>query len=269
MEDSEIQEVAPVFDEGEKSRVVEGGVLAMNFVRKVAMGKKVDEKRYGFNGDFVKAIHARVLARSDVGGRLREESVGVDGLDAVSYHEVPSRFYLFSNWLENQMRNVTNDPDNIILAISVAAGAHYGLTQPELHPFPMGNGRTARALVNAILMHSADELRLYRVALPPVPILRSHSEEQDEKYIKALRNVRTTGTLNPLMTFIAKRWGENLGNLIGQIGRDLGQPRNEADKSLIETLNRRRQRLAQFVDADKAKFTIYPVPNYFETRWSR
>lgn len=273
MENTETIEITPGKDEGDRKNVAEGGINAFNFVRKVVTGEKVDGKRYGFDRDFILAIHKKVLSRLDFGGRLREENVGVDGLDAVSWHEVPTRFYIFSKWLKTQMREVEANPDNILLALEIAAGAHYGLTQPELHPFPLGNGRTARALVNAILMRNTDELRLHKLAVPPVPILRSYNEEQDMKYVRALRAVRETGTLNPLMSFIARRWSENLTDLLSEIKSKLGQPKNDADKKMMETLDRRKERLVNFVNGtregngSKVGYTIYPIPNYFDSIW--
>lgn len=277
MENVDVNEHLPLVDDGDKRRIVEGGINAFNFIRQVARGEKVDGRRYGFDADFVKAINRRVCSRMDYGGRLREENVGVDGNDAVSWHQVPTRFYLFSKWLEVNMSKVDNDPNNILYALEVAAGAHYGLTQPELHPFPFGNGRTARALVNAILMRSADELRLYKIAVPPVPILRSYNEEQDMKYIRALRNVRETGTLIPLMTFIARRWSENLSDLLQKINIELGVPKNHADRDMVETLIRRKSRLGDFISSgdevdNQNKFNnkhtnIHPVPNYFDNFW--
>ncbi len=275
MENVDANEVLPLVDDGDKKRIVEGGINAFHFIRQVVRGEKVDGKRYGFDADFIKAINKRVCSRMDYGGRFREENVGVDALDAVSWHQVPTRFYLFSNWLEVQMNRLERDPDDIVSALEVAAGAHYGLTQPELHPFPFGNGRTARALANAILMYSADELRLYKIAVPPIPILRSYNEERDMKYIKSLRLVRETGILTPLMTFLAKRWSENLSELLQKINKDLGVPKNPADRSMIDTLTKRKSRLDTFISVGleingrvtKNNLESYPIPNYFDDVW--
>ncbi|MCR4324303.1 MAG: Fic family protein [Candidatus Curtissbacteria bacterium] len=280
MQNLEGSENLSLSEDGEKRKIAEGGMLAAHFVRKVSMGRKVDGRRYGFDGDYVRAINKRVAAGADWGGRLREENLGIDEFDAVSWHEVPTRFYLYSNWLDTQMREVTSNPDDIVLALETAAAAHYGLTQPELHPFAFGNGRTARALVNGILMTCADELRLYKIALPPIPILRDYNEDRDRRYIKALRSVRETGTLNPLMTVLANRWSQNLGELLERIHKELGIPKNPADKRMIETLERRKDRLDEFAGHSESSnknvqkkmkngYHQYWVPNYFDPVWMK
>lgn len=279
MQNFELQENLPQVDDGEKRAIVEGGASAMGFVRRVALGERVGGKKYAFNGDFIRAIHQKVCGRLDVGGRLREENVGVSGIDAVSWHDVPTRFYLFGCWLQVQMAEVASRPDDIIFALQTAAAAHYGLTQPDLlHPFTMGNGRTARALTNAILMRNTDELRMFKVAIPPMPILRSHNEEQDQKYLKALRSVTQTQTLNPLMVFLAKKWSENLANLTAMISAAPGVMKNKTDAELVGTLRRRKIRLDEFINgtggnggkkgnSKQRDYNRYYVPSYFDSVW--
>jgi hypothetical protein len=271
MKNHEATEVVIIPEDGERRRIAEGSVLAAQFVRRVALGKRVKGRKYDIGGEYVKAINERVAGGLDWGGRMREENLGLDEFYTVSWHEVPTRFYLYSKWLEQQMESVTSHPDDVIVSLEAASAAHYGLTQPELHPFAFGNGRTARALVNGILMSCADELRIHKVAIMPVPILRSYDGDQDDRYIRSLRAVRETRSLNPLMTFIAKKWSDNLGEIVAQIERELGKSRSPSDKSVTDILKRRKSNLDSFLgdtsENGEKGYDVYPVPDYFDSIW--
>ncbi len=250
--------------------VLDGGKRAAEFIRTVELGKKVRGRKYDYDSNFILEIHRRVEHRSSDAGKLRQHGVEVDTDEAVKYTELPTRFYLFGKWLSRAVKEVNDNPDDIILALETAAAAHWGITSPELHPFSNGNGRTARALVNTVLMHSTDELRLHGIAILPVPILREDSGNGASRYIRALRSVRDTQTLNPLMSFIAQKWSGNVSEILKVIGNVHG-PLNEADRRLIDTLRMREGALDGFVSdsngADKNNFRMHPIPNYFDSVW--
>lgn len=258
----------------EERKTIEGGQRATKFVREAVATGKVNGNRLEFDANFIKAIHKRVCFSQDWAGKLREGNVGVGGEIALDWPKLSHNFYLLGRWLEAQRKRMSQEPDNILLALETAAAAHYGLTRPELHPFPEGNGRTARALVNAILMYSTDELRFHTIALPPVPLLRSYNEKEDQRYMRSLRNVRETDSLNPLMSFIARRWSANLSDLLGEIDNRIKKPYEPSDLRQIETLRRRRARLDEFtgeagnnVKNNDRRYTLYPIPNYSDSRW--
>lgn len=281
MQNTEVTETLHRQTEGDLKDVVFGAQLAMGFVRKAAVEGRVHGKRIYFDSDFIREIHKRVDYGSGRGGQLRKrDNVMLSGEYVDSPLEVPTRFYIFGRWLESQMEQVDQNPDDILLALETAAAAHYGLTRHELHPFPNGNGRTARALVNAILMHSTYELKVHKIAIPPVPLLRTSFDETDEKYIGALKTARRTGELNSLMVFIAQRWVDNLSKLIDKISTTVKTPYKESDRKMIETLNKRMVSLKDFIvtgtkgngeqNGGRAKnnggrnYKVYRVPNYFD-----
>lgn len=258
-----------------KRDVIAGGLKAAAFIKAVEMGKRIGGKRMDYDSNLVLEIHRRVEFRSHEAGKFRQNDPEVNTEETVKYTEVPTRFYLFGRWLQHQVEETHSQPDNIVLALETAAAAHEGLTSPELHPFSNGNGRTARALVNAILMHSTDELRLHGIAILPVPILREDSGSRDNKYIRALMAVDETRSLNPLMSYIAQRWIENLDKILEIITKHVnGRPLNSTDMTLIDTMRQRRERLLEFVSGGnghngdkKGDYTVYPVPNYFDPIW--
>lgn len=250
--------------------VLEGGKRAAEFVRAVELGQKIHGKRYEHDSEFILEVHRRIEHRLGDGGKLRKHGVEVDTDEAVKYTDLPTKFYLFGQWLNHAVGEVSRKPDDIIMVLETAAAAHWGITSPELHPFSNGNGRTARAVVNAVLMRSTDELRLYGIAILPVPILRDDSGSGDNRYIRALRSVRDTHSLNPLMSFIAQRWSENVSEILKTV-RGMRGPLSEADKKLIDTLQMREGALDDFVSdgngTNKNNFRTYPIPNYFDTVW--
>lgn len=265
-----------------KEQIIFGGVRASGFIRKVVAGELVDGKRYGFNAEFILELHDRLCNSVGVKGFIRENSsTTVGGIPVTSFgKDLEDKFYLYCRWLEEATGELKQNPEDIISALQVAAAAHYGLTMPALHPFDNGNGRTARALVNAVLMSQTYELTAHRLAIPPVPILRSASED-DNRYMRALRMVGETRTLNPLMVFLAQKWIGNLTDRLAKMQEVVKKPIREADSLLFEKLKWRKATLESFVqngvqeggknsdlgkNNSKQQHRVYPIPNYFEAR---
>ena len=117
-------------------------------------------------------------------GRFRDVDVIITGLDESlpSYHDVPSLFEEFSEWLsENESKY---DP------VAFAAVANARLV--SIHPFRDGNGRVSRLVMNTILLQHG----YLPVSIPP--IFR-------RDYISALQNYRLgKGKLDSFIDFIAK-----------------------------------------------------------------
>ncbi|PAA82739.1 hypothetical protein BOX15_Mlig033133g1 [Macrostomum lignano] len=101
-------------------------------------------------------IHRRVLGYVDLqeAGRLRNTQVFIADFEPPPANLVPSLMADFLNWL--------NSEDTAELhPVEVAALAHWKLVY--IHPFYDGNGRTARLLMNLILMRSGYPPAIVRV----------------------------------------------------------------------------------------------------------
>ncbi|NWI93684.1 FICD transferase, partial [Pitta sordida] len=128
-------------------------------------------------------IHRRVLGYADPveAGRFRATRVFVG-------HHVPPH----PRDVEQQVRELVqwmNSEDALGLhPVELAALAHYKLVY--IHPFVDGNGRTARLLMNLILMQAG---------FPPVTVRK----EQRAEYYHALE-VANEGDVRPFIRFIAK-----------------------------------------------------------------
>uniref|UniRef100_A0A915PM24 protein adenylyltransferase n=1 Tax=Setaria digitata TaxID=48799 RepID=A0A915PM24_9BILA len=129
-------------------------------------------------------IHTRVLGfvDPDAAGVFRKTQVFVGSYSPVPANMIPGEMEEMVKWL--------NDDDSMLLdPIERAAIAHYKLV--SIHPFIDGNGRTARLLMNLILMQSG---------FPPVII----PVEARADYYDTL-NAANRGNLRPFIRFIAQQ----------------------------------------------------------------
>lgn len=127
-------------------------------------------------------IHKRVMGFVDPleSGTFRRTQVYVGGHVPPAPLEITALMEEFEKWL-NSERVMRLHP------IRYAALAHYKLV--HIHPFTDGNGRTARLLMNTILMQAG---------FPPVIILK-----QDRlKYYEYLE-IANEGDIRPFVRFIA------------------------------------------------------------------
>ncbi|GFG33997.1 hypothetical protein Cfor_04864 [Coptotermes formosanus] len=128
-------------------------------------------------------IHKRVMGFVDPleSGLFRRTQVYVGGHIPPGPHDITFLMKEFEKWL-NSERVMHLHP------IRYAALAHYKLV--HIHPFTDGNGRTARLLMNTILMQAG---------FPPVIILK-----QDRlKYYEYLE-IANEGDIRPFVRFIAE-----------------------------------------------------------------
>lgn len=261
-------------DEGEvRNQVIFGGVRAGSFIKDVVAGKTVDGRKYSFDDELVMEIHDRVTMAPGIKGFLRQTDSTTVGGEPVRAHfeNLPNMMRLFGRWLEEEMEGLRGDPENIVRALQAAAGAHYGIVAPDFHPFDNGNGRTARALMNLVLMSQSYELTAHGLAIPPIPIVRT--DKDSGHYIRSLRAVDESGMLNSLMAFIAQKWIESLDERLKKIHEKVQNPQN-ADKLLVQKLETRRELLKKFVksgvpDSKKGNYQSFPVPDYFSARFVR
>lgn len=260
----------PQIDEGERrDQVVFGGQRAIHFVRDVVAGKSIGGRKYQYDSDLIMEIHRRVAMAPGVANFLRQTDSTTVGGEAVGhYGQLAVKMQLFGRWLGEQMELLKQNPEDIVLALYIAAATHYGLTQPNFHPFDNGNGRTARTLMNMILMSQSYELTALRMAIPPIPIIRTDKDEGH--YIRSLHSVGQTKTMNPFMTFIAQKWLEFLDQRLINLGAIAKHPKTSADKRLFDKMERRKELLQQFVHTGNRggeEYQTYPIPDYFAPKY--
>ena len=133
-------------------------------------------------------LHRRIVARSrpDIAGVYSTLPRRVAGSPAIFPNpaKIPSLMAEFGAWLAGAQASA-----------AIAFDAHFRLT--AIHPFGDGNGRTARLLMNLVLL---------RAGYPPVPVrpedradylqaLETGSVQEDLKPFRALMNRRLADTL--------------------------------------------------------------------------
>lgn len=160
---------------------------ALKFIRELAI--KIKGHQF-ITEEHIKAIHKIILTgiRDDWAGRYRATDIHIKGADI----ELPSPqrvIYLmndFANWLVVQQEQHP---------IQVAAEAHLKLA--SIHPFSDGNGRTARLLMNLILI-----LNGY-----PMAVIRNEDRTQ---YLDVIYQAQTKNTTLPYYDFIENAVGRSL-----------------------------------------------------------
>ena len=145
---------------------------AVEFIRVLAKEKKGHQF---ITEEDIKAIHKIILTgiKDEWAGRYRESEVFIKGatVEFPLPHNVPYHMKEFVQWLEAQQG---------IHPVRVAADAHFKLV--SIHPFVDGNGRTARLLMNLILIINGF----------PMAIIRN---EERMGYLEAVNTGQTKGDL--------------------------------------------------------------------------
>lgn len=127
---------------------------------------------------------------SEFGGRTRTQNTYVIGakFETADYKEVmPELQKLNAKVIELENENEKLRKSEILYRI---LEIHHELT--KIHPFPDGNGRTARAFMN---------LQLLRYGFPPVYILL----EDKSMYLKALSDADSNGKVDSLYGLVVER----------------------------------------------------------------
>jgi len=152
----------------------------------------------------VKKIHALILEgiNNPYAGRYRDVEIYVTG----SNHEFPKPGELkalmldFSKWLVTIQENKSLHP------IQFAAEAHFKLVM--IHPFIDGNGRTARLLMNLILLKYGY----------PIAIFECETERR-KAYYAAIRQGQA-GDLETFATLVAEYVDKTADKYIGSIPKN-------------------------------------------------
>lgn len=143
----------------------------------------------------IKEIHQRVFGFVDplLAGKFRSTQVFVGNFAPTAPEAVPIEMDEFVVWL--------NDENSLAIhPVELAALVHYKFV--VIHPFIDGNGRTARLLMNLILMQAG---------FPPV-IIRL---EDRLKYYETLK-AANEGDLRPFIRFVANSTGRTLDEYLFQ-----------------------------------------------------
>ena len=170
---------------------------AFDFILDAAQNKvKIDE-------DFVLRIHKIILTGIDDvnAGFYRAVRVRISGSSTVLPNplKVPELMKNFGDWL------LQNDEDVLTRAIE----AHFKLV--TIHPFVDGNGRTARLLLNAILMENG---------YGPI-IIRSIDRK---RYLTALETYQTKGNKEPYYRFMLQALNRSLKMMIDLLDVNAKEP---------------------------------------------
>lgn len=165
--------------------------------------------------------------------------------------ETPAKMGDLIAWYNEKIADTEFNP------ILLAAEFHYKFIL--IHPFDDGNGRTARILMNFILL---------KFGYPPVII----KTEDKENYYAVLR-LADTGNLEAFVEYIAKNLNRSLEIMIaGANGEDIEEP-DDIDKE-IALLERRLAGFGKKIDKEKSPQTvndiyvnsIYPLVNDLKTK---
>lgn len=143
----------------------------------------------------VRELHRRIVMRSrpDIAGRYSDLPRRIAGSAVVFPNpaKVPHLMQEFGEWLEIQPAT----PEASFLA-------HFKLV--TIHPFTDGNGRTARLLMNALLL---------RGGFPPIPI----GPPQRAEYLTTLERSQIDDNAEPFMDLLGKRLDETLDGYLAAI----------------------------------------------------
>lgn len=178
---------------------------AIDYVKDLA----ANTKRQDLTKQDVMNIHKLILQKIDDenAGKYRSVPVAIAGSDVElpDLLKVPELMEEFFTWLKNK---------SDIHPVIVAADAHYKLVR--IHPFVDGNGRTARLLMNLLLMQ----------ANYPITVI---GNDKREDYINALEKAHMTGDLNDFYSLVIKAVDSSLDVYLGN-----KKPRGVKEERLLK-----------------------------------
>ncbi len=152
--------------------------------------------------------------------------------------ETPAKMKDLIDWYREKLNE--DDIDPILLA------SEFHFKYVSIHPFDDGNGRTARILMNFILMQSG---------YPPVII----KTEDKENYYSTLRQA-DAGILEPFVNYIANNLIHSLELMIkGAKGESIEEP-DDLDKE-IAILDQRLKNVGKTIDVTKSENSLLNLYN--------
>lgn len=213
---------------------------AIIFLETLLKRKKIEEKD-------ILNIHALILKNieKEFAGRYRQGQVRILGASCIppNYLKVPKLATELVSW-------INKNPEKLNL-IELAALAHYKFV--EIHPFYDGNGRTARLLMNLILMQKAyppvvvpigDRKRYYNAlekadhgdCIPFVNLMAQFAEHSLNLYLLAIG--KAAEHLWPLSKLAPKTpYGLDYLSLLARRGEISAEKRGKTWFSTLEAVN--------------------------------
>lgn len=227
----------------EKGITVEGKTLnehleALNHAQAVDFIQSlVGKKRAEITENIILEIHRLILTKIDENnaGRYRSIPVRIAGSRVVLPNalKVPDLMQEFVDWLENSSGH----------PVTIAAQAHLKLV--GIHPFVDGNGRTARLLMNLLLLQAG---------YPPV-IIRT---EDRKRYIDSLENAQVSGTPDDYFALIYAAAERSL-DIYLEAAHDVIPPQTHITSSIPKTKPKKLSSILLKI-GDVAKATGESVP---------
>lgn len=143
----------------------------------------------------VRELHRRIVARSqpEIGGTYSTLPRRIAGSPAIfpNAAKIPRMMKDFGEWL-----------CQVELVPATSFDAHFRLV--SIHPFTDGNGRTARLLMNLLLL---------REGYPPVAV----RPEDRKTYLDTLEHPSTRDDTGPFQTFMHQRLDATLGEYLSAL----------------------------------------------------
>ncbi|TVY08377.1 Fic family protein [Paenibacillus cremeus] len=169
-------------------------VEAINYVKDI-VNRKIELSEY-----VIKSIHQLVLKNIDDedAGRYRMINVGISGSQHTppNFANVPEKMEQLIQWYQQSK--------NKFHPVELAARFHFQFVY--IHPFTDGNGRTARLLMNLVLMG---------FGFPPA-IVKAESGIR-LKYYETLEEASVNDNLNPFINLIAECAEDSLQRYIAVV----------------------------------------------------
>jgi Fic family protein len=138
----------------------------------------------------LKEIHATVTQRSYplIAGKWRDTQAWAAGMDTryAEPYDIPARMRDFCDWLNS-------DTAQALPIVEYVSLAHYDFA--AIHPFTDGNGRTARLLMNLLLLRQGY----------PIAIIRMRDRDT---YLDALATA-ASGDFTPLQNLVVEAMAES------------------------------------------------------------
>ncbi|MCP4418621.1 MAG: Fic family protein, partial [Chloroflexi bacterium] len=156
----------------------------INHQEAIRLVESLTGKQQPITAFYVRQLHALVLAKIDDknAGKYRDVPVRIVGTahEPPPSWDLPAQMNDWTAWLQSE--------EGVMDNVSLAAIAHHKLV--AIHPFIDGNGRTARLIMNLILM---------RDSYPPAIIARINRQQ----YYRVLAQA-DGGNIAPLVNFVGR-----------------------------------------------------------------
>lgn len=183
--------------------------LTENFIRELHSLLLQDSYKESKNADGV------IVPRKISAGKYKTTTNHVETVTGEIFYfatpeETPAKMFDLLNWYSQKTKEENVNP------ILVAAEFHYRFIR--IHPFDDGNGRTARILMNFILM---------QFGFPPVII----KTEDKANYFAALQ-LADAGNIEAFVSYIAKNLVHSLGIMIAGAKGESVEEDDDLDKEI-------------------------------------